>query len=143
MSKLSETLDTLIFEKGLTYDNFAKEVDIAACCISAYMHENHMPSVENLVKIADYFNCSTDFLLGFEEENKNLTFKPCPPFSERLKFLKQYYNCKSNYFYTNTGITKSRFFEWQNGTRMPLVDNVVKIAKLFDCRIDFVLGRES
>lgn len=31
-----------------------------------------LPSVENLVKIANYFNCSTDYLLGLTDKKSNL-----------------------------------------------------------------------
>lgn len=31
-----------------------------------------LPSVENLVKIANYFNCSTDYLLGLTDKKSDL-----------------------------------------------------------------------
>lgn len=31
-----------------------------------------LPSIENLVKIANYFNCSTDYLLGLTDKKSNL-----------------------------------------------------------------------
>lgn len=29
-----------------------------------------MPSLKNIIKLADYFNCSIEFLLGIDDENK-------------------------------------------------------------------------
>ena len=59
------------------------------------------------------------------------------------EFLKKQYNCTSYKIYTQTEITKSRFYDWKNGKRVPTVENIIKLAEFFDCRVDFILGRES
>lgn len=143
MSKFSLILEELIFDNKFNLKNFAKAVKISESSLTDYTKHDGLPTVKNLIKIADFFNCSTDFLLGREEENKYLTFKKCPPFSEQLKFLISYSGHKPSYFYTDTDIPKSRFYDWLGNKRQPSVDNVVKIAKLLDRRVDFVLGRES
>lgn len=139
--KLDERLEELLFENNLDNKTFAAKINISASCITQYINKEDLPTIENLIKMANFFKCSTDFILGFEER-QDLTFKVCPPFSEQLKFLLKHFNCKPSYIYKNTDISKSRLFEWKNGTRIPLLDNIMKLAELFDCRVDFVLGRE-
>ena len=141
MSNFAERLEELIFENGLDNKTLAATINISASCITQYTNGEDLPTIENLVKIADYFNCSTDFLLGFEEK-QNLVFKVCPPFSERINFLLKHYECKPSYVYKNADISKSRFFDWKNGSRIPQLDGVIKLAELFECRVDFILGRE-
>ncbi len=143
MSKFAEMLETLIFEHKMDFKSFSSVTGIAASCITDYVHGNIYPSIANLIKIADYFQCSTDYLLGLEDENKNLTFKPCPPFNEQIKSLKEFYKCPAKKFYDNNGITKSGYFEWKNGTRQPSLDSIIKLANTFDCRVDFILGRQN
>ena len=142
MSEFGERLSELIFEQKLNGKEFAKITGIKESCISFYLQGKSMPTVVSLVKMADYFNCSTDFLLGREEENKSVKFKPCPPFSEQLLFLKSHFKCSAYKIYHNTNIAKSSYYEWLSGERQPLLDNIIKLAELFDCSVDFILGRE-
>jgi len=141
--KFAEILEELIFESGMDFKNFARTVGISPSCITEYIRKENMPTVVTLVKIAEFFNRSTDFLLGREPDNRTLKFKVCPPFSQQIEFLKAHFKCSSYSIYTNTDIPKSRFYEWKNGKRVPTVENVVKLADYFDCRVDFILGRES
>ena len=142
MLNFSELLAELIYEQKMDKKTFANTVGINATCISHYILGKHIPTVEHLIQIADYFNCSTDFLLGREEENHNLAFKKCPPFSKQLIFLKQTFNRKPSEIYGGTEIAKTSYYNWLRG-KQPSLDNIISLATLFDCRIDFVLGRES
>ncbi len=51
-------------EKGLSQMELGLELEISHASIQQYEAGIHEPSFENLLKIADYFNVSTDFLLG-------------------------------------------------------------------------------
>ena len=142
MSNFGERLEELIIEQNMDKKTFANKVGINATCISHFILGKHAPTVASLVKIADYFNCSTDFLLGREEENRNLTFKKCPPFCEQLLFLKEKFNYRPDDIYTDTEIAKTSYYNWLDG-KQPTLDNIIRLANLFDCRVDFILGRES
>ena len=142
MSNLSERLEELINEQNINKKTLAKNVGINATCISHYILGKRVPTVANLVKLADYFKCSTDFLLGREEENNNLTFKKCPPFKEQLLFLKEKLNLTPDKFYDSTDIAKSSYYNWLAGKK-PTLDNIIRLADLLDCRVDFILGREN
>lgn len=142
MSKLYIVLKELMSEQELNIKMLAEKTGIDETCITQYLQDKHIPTVEHLVMLADFFNCSTDFLLGKEEESRSLSFKACPPFNERIEFLLEYFNCTSSYIYKNT-VSKSRYYEWKNGTRQPSLDNVIKLADKLNCSIDFVLGREN
>jgi len=144
LSKFAETLCDLMFERNnMTAKALAKELSIPAPTITRYRKAQHAPTVDNLIKIADYFHMSTDFLLGLEEENPDLTFKPCPPFSQQIVFLTKYFKHTYYSFYHALSIPESSFFEWKNGSSKPSIESVTKIAERFDCRVDFVLGRET
>lgn len=143
MSNISETLAELILLNGYTQKTFSEKANITRVCISRYIHHGTSPTIDILIRIADFFNCSTDFLLGREEFNNELSFKKCPPFSERMRDLPKYFNCNAKEFYTKAKIAKSSYFRWKSGERAPKLDNVIQIADELDCRVDFILGRES
>lgn len=142
MSEFVERLDWLISEQELNHKIFAEKVGISESCISQYLSDKHIPTVENLVKIADYFTCSTDYLLG-REENNCRTFKECPPFSKQIVFLKNKFGGKVDAFVAKAKIVRSSYFNWASGKFTPSLDNIICLADNLDCRVDYILGRES
>jgi transcriptional regulator with XRE-family HTH domain len=65
---IKETIGTHIRElrekKRLTQPELAEEINIKRPSITAYEGGNQLPPVDTLVKIADFFNVSLDFLTG-------------------------------------------------------------------------------
>ena len=140
MSKFSEVLTELLEEHNLNRKTFAANVGISASRVSDYIRNDKLPTLENLIKIADYFQCSTDFLLGREYEETHEIFHDPIPFSERIRFLKEQSHFSHKDIYETVG--KSRYFEWLNGKRQPSLDHVILLADLFGCSVDYLLGRE-
>lgn len=143
MSKFAERLSELMSESQLNQKMLAEKIEISETSLSHYLQDKHAPTVESLIKIADFFRCSTDYLLGREEDNGELNFKSCPPFSKQIDFLRDYYKVKPYQIYNGTDISKSCYYDWKSGKRQPSLDNIIRLADIFGCRIDFVLGRES
>lgn len=143
MQNFGEILKELLEENNLSNKQFSKITGISEACLTLYIKHGTMPSVEHLIKIADYFQCSTDFLLGNEEYKEDLKFKPCLPFNERIVFLENYMTYKPKNFYLKEGISKSSYFDWKNGKRKPSLNNVLALAKICKQSVDFILGRES
>lgn len=49
---------------GLTQVDFAKKLSVSKQAVSNWENNNIQPSVDMLIKIADYFGVTTDYLLG-------------------------------------------------------------------------------
>ena len=142
LSNFVESLLELIMQANLTPSEFAKQVGCGKGTISRYLHEQKIPEVGLLIRMADFFECSTDYLLGRETEKYPRTFvKPCPSFQERLPTLCKELNITKYQLQKKTGIAESAIYSWQNGKAHPRLDNLIKIAEAFDCSLDFVLGR--
>ena len=58
----------LLQAQNITAYKLSKETGIAEGSISRWRNSGELPSAENLVKIADYFGVSIDYLLGRTEE---------------------------------------------------------------------------
>ena len=142
LSNFSERLSELMFEDGLNGRTFAKKLGCGTATVYRYLNATKMPSVEMVVKIADYFNVTTDFLLGLEQENYSNNFSLCPPFKERFTQILE--ECsKSQYsLEKQTGISHSVVGYWKSGKTTPTIESVIKIANTIGRTVDFVLGRE-
>lgn len=142
-AKISESLNELMFDHGnMTTKALAAKLGLPAPTITRYKNGVHVPTVKNLVMIADYFQCSTDYMLGREDYKPDLTFRKCPPFSEQIVFITNYFKRTFYAFYHEVKIPESTFFEWKNGSSAPSLESLIRIADHFHCRIDFLLGRE-
>ena len=64
MSIFGDRLRFLREEKGLMGKELAKVMNVEPATITNWEKGNRSPKEDIIVKIADYFNCSTDFLLG-------------------------------------------------------------------------------
>lgn len=64
MSKFPTRLRELREEKGLLGKDFAKIMSVEPATITNWEKGNRFPKDDVLIKIADYFDCSTDYLLG-------------------------------------------------------------------------------
>ena len=54
-------------DADMSQRDLAKKVNIASCMISGYERHDKAPSVETVIKFAEIFEVSTDFLLGRTE----------------------------------------------------------------------------
>ena len=61
---LNENIKILRLSCGMSQVTFANRVGVTKQCVSNWENDNVLPSIEMLVKIADVFGVTTDFLLG-------------------------------------------------------------------------------
>jgi transcriptional regulator with XRE-family HTH domain len=64
MLTLNENIKKLRLARGINQIEFGKALGVSKQCVSNWENDNVMPSVEMLVKIADFFNVTTDYVLG-------------------------------------------------------------------------------
>lgn len=65
---LNENIKRLRMARGLNQVEFAKVMGVSKQCVSNWENDNVMPSIEMLIKIADFFNVTTDHVLGRDEK---------------------------------------------------------------------------
>ncbi len=137
----AERLKELMIEHDLIPGTLAEALKINRSTIARYLNGTRQPSVNTFVIIADYFNCTADFLLGFESINSKSDFKKCPPFKEQLKIILDKENINKYQLCKITGIAESAIYDWQRGDNQPSLSNIVQIAKKLNLPVDYVLGR--
>ncbi len=143
LSNFAESLLELITETKLSPSAFADRIGCGKGTISRYLSGTKMPSVELLLKLADYFQCSTDYLLGLETEMYSRVFTTPVSFQERLPILCKELNTTKAEMIKKCGFAESAVYFWQSGERKPSVESIYKIAIAYDCSIDFILGRST
>ena len=70
MSKFPIRLKELREQKKLLSKEFAKIMNVEPATISNWENGNRFPKDDVLIKIADYFDCSIDYLLGRTDDQQ-------------------------------------------------------------------------
>lgn len=90
----AQRLRELRKRKKLTMKELGRKFNLAESTISGYENGNRTPDLEVIEKIADYFEVSTDYLLGRDGEfpkTKEEWDKADPEHKERFKKLIEIY----------------------------------------------------
>ena len=141
MSNLSESLKDLMEEAEINAPALAKATGIDSSTILTFLRGDGLPYVDTLITLADYFKCSTDYLLGLTDKLSEEEFRQRPPFKEQLTFLLKHFNVTKYRMEKDTGLAEKTVNRWHNGKTQPTVDSLIRLAKYFDCSVDFILGR--
>lgn len=64
---LNKRIKELRLSQGLNQVGFAKKLSVTKQTVSNWENNNIQPSIDMLIKIADYFSVSTDYLLGRDD----------------------------------------------------------------------------
>lgn len=64
--KLGDNLKNLLEQCNITQKQLAQQLDITPAALGNYIRNIREPDYRTLIKIADFFHVSTDFLLGHD-----------------------------------------------------------------------------
>ena len=91
MAYLSENIRILRCARGMSQVQLAKALGVSKQCVSNWENDNVLPSIEMLIKLADLFGVTTDYLLGRESNTyldaSGLTLSQYTHISELVKEL--------------------------------------------------------
>ena len=80
-------------ERHLTQNDIAKEIKTSQTNIGRWEKELNEPAASFLIRLADFFQCSLDYLLGREDDLGNITIhteKPAPLPQDEQELLNIY-----------------------------------------------------
>jgi len=72
MELLGDRIKLLRKEQGITQEQLADYLNVSRQSVTGYENDGVEPSLNVLIKIADKFNISADYLLGRTKEKHNI-----------------------------------------------------------------------
>lgn len=135
-------VNDLITDNGITIKELSAILNIDITYFYAWIKGKCYPNFDNLIKLADFFNCSIEYLLGRTEDNSQTTFKKCSPFDEQLKKIMKEKNVRQIDLINKKIVNPSHFYKWFYKKSTPKVETLIKLADYFKVSIDYLLGRE-
>ncbi len=139
--KIGERLTELMNEKEISNNDLAKILGVTPCSIGRWKRGVRNMRLPQFIAIAEYFNCSLDFLAGRSDTFIDFVPKECPPFYEYFRKLIAERGISSYKINTETRIKSSHFVDWKNGSE-PQIYSLIELADYLDITLDYLLGRD-
>ncbi len=139
--KIGERLTELMTERGISNKELAKVLGVSLGTVGYWKKGKNNMRLPQFIAIADYFNCSLDFLAGRSETVIDFIPKERPPFYTRLKHILADKKITKYRINTETKIKSSHFADWKNGTE-PQIHSLIELADYLDVSLDYLLGRD-
>ena len=134
-------LNEIIFDLDISKTEFIAMVGVNKSVISHATLYGIVPSLKNLIKIADRFDLSIDYLLGKTKENYFYKADTPSTFHKRLIELTNENNIKFSTISYSMPFARNLFYEWIRRESFPNVENLYYLADYFKVSPDYILGR--
>ncbi len=140
MNDFQERLQDLLVENGLSRLQLAKKIGISFETLNGYFNKDFYPELSVAVKIANYFDCSLQYLMGLTDEYKNFD-KNNLTFAQNLKNLITENHVSAERLMKSLNMSEANYYRWKNNENKPAMQSLIAIAKFFDVSLDYLVGR--
>ena len=140
MDDFQERLQELLIENDLSRLQLSKRIDISFETLNGYFNKDFYPELSIAIKIANYFKCSLDYLMGLSQDFNNQE-KNDLSFCETIKKLTKEKNISIEKLMKAIDMGETNFYRWQRGNNNPAMTSIIAIAKYFDVSIDYLVGK--
>ena len=144
MEQFREILRDWIDDTNLSLRQLEKISGVSAMQYSRYLRNDTIPTIDVILKICKFFQCSIDYLFGLDTSKNSIRYKTYQ--YDLSKFIPRYLellkeNNISHFKFAETQpFNESILRHWQNG-RTPRLDILYLIANHFGSSIDYLIGR--
>ena len=121
---------------GLSQEELAEKLNISQKSISKYELGNRKPQYKVLVRMAEYFGVTTDYLFGMETGGSTMI-------GGKIADLRKELELRQEEMAKKIGVSRSALSLYEIDRREPDLETVKKIASLFGVTTDYLLGAEK
>lgn len=127
----------LRIQNNISQKDLAETIGVAPNTLSQYETGKREPDNSTLIKLAQYFGVTVDYLL------KNETPDDVPSnFPARLKYLREQKGVSYEQMANDTGYTPEDIEAFENGTKEPEFKTLSQFTDYFDTTMDFLTANE-
>ena len=140
LARFSERLKELMTDNGLNTLSLEKATGCTNSNISKWLHRKKAPTLNSLIILSDFFECSLDYLTGRSDDMSRGTITTVSTFKDRLTALIQSSGKSVFRISKEIPIPNSQLYKFLKG-QTPTLLTLYRIAEYFDCSIDYLAGR--
>ena len=141
-SVFHERLTELMIEKGVNTVSLAAAIGVSDETVRRWKNGERDILLSQLVKLADYFQCSLDFLTGRSDTVLDYQVSEMPPFYDSLRAVMAEKGVTRYKLVKDLPIYDGYFTNWKKG-KSPNILTLIMLADYLDVTIDYLVGREK
>lgn len=134
-------LTDLLEINGVSLRRFSKEVGINRNTV-LWWFRGRSPKPQSLMKVADYFGCSIDYLIGKTDEPDFLVCPEPTDFYTRFATLRDEKQWSNNKVAILCEVSTGTVANWKPAT-FPEFEVLIKLSEVFGCSVDYLVGRSE
>jgi hypothetical protein len=119
-----------------------KEIGVSGSIVRYWQRETKQVSLPNLLKLADCFGCTMDFLAGRSGNEMAFVPQTPPPFPQAFRRALAARGITRYKLTWNTKFSDNCIYSWDRGSQ-PDLSAFVELADLLKGAIDYLVGREN
>ncbi|MCL2555914.1 MAG: helix-turn-helix domain-containing protein [Firmicutes bacterium] len=142
LSDFSERLKELLFDNKLSLDEFAAKVGVSLNTVYRWMKNPMQIKRRNLIAVADFFECSIEYLIGQAHDTIKFTPKTYLPFGQQIRTVLKACGF-TTYSLRKISRFESIYFQKWDAGEEPSLPLLIELANLLGCSIDYLVGRDD
>lgn len=129
---------------GLSQEELAEKLNISQKSISKYELGDRKPQYKVLVRMAEYFGVTTDYLLGLGDimETNEKSNEIAQRMGWNIKKLREQKGLTQQELAVRVDVAQATVANWESGRREPDINILIRIAKLFNVTLDELVMKE-
>lgn len=144
IANFCEVVKEIMEVKGFrNVEQFSKAVGIYRNAVDRWLKGKYHPNVKSIVRLADYYACSTDYLFGLAFIKDYCTSVTHISFAERYAQLVKQNNLSHYYVAKGCGVKAPTITKWLHLGQVPSVVTLVKLTEILNCSLDYLIGRSD
>lgn len=132
-----ENLKKLRRSKNLTQKELAEVIGVDRTTYVKYESGDSEPSFETLIKLADFFEVSLDYLFCYEPRKKEIQ-----TMGNNMKKARELEGLSQEQAALQLNVSTLTLSDWENGITNPSVADLIKLSSLYYVSTDFLLGND-
>ena len=128
-------------EQGLSVNRLAKAVGCDNQAVARWIKGIYYPRYYILIRLADYFGCSADYVLGLTDDWDLIKTKNPSDFHNSFEKRKNQLHLTDYAVAKRLGIGQSAVSKWRIHGQVPETGTIINLSSFFDCSVEYLLGR--
>lgn len=138
----AERLCELMQESRISVDTIAQQLQLNSSAFYKWIRKVSVPNFDNAILLANYFNCSLDYLFGLNDIDVQYSLHaPILPFNEHFVKVLQEKNVSEYRLVKKTGVARSKIASWRKGTSLPSMHSLIAVATALGITLDELTDR--
>lgn len=133
----------IIYESDYKKAELVKLIPISQSTLSNALSYGIVPSVKTLIRIADFFDISINYLLGKTDEEDFVKSSTATTFHQRFESLCSEKEVSHYKVATDCLFNKSSISKWFSKNFIPELDIIELLCDYFNVTPDYLLGRSD